>query len=377
MGGACSSKKKNAAKAEEPAKTPPATPTPPPAAPEPAAPEAPAAAAAPPASAQSLAAPASSASLASAPPAPSRGPMGNANITCDGVATVLKNMGAAKEQMMFFESWAELIGKKALMISGNKAVLQVMTNMDALEFRIRAEASAMIQLAADFIAQCGVPPGQLEEMQMAQKEVNAQEVTLWCKCKHITGSAASIDAGYVLNGPLDWMLSDVLMPSTDDHDALRDYAVQEHVKPVNFGSSFFPSEPEKRLSFEMADENTRKSIISAFFFFKSLGFAKPEDIVVKLLSKSQPVGFMINVSMGPRGLTGLRVTLNQPVRMIAKDLADAVLFRYDENAVSQLVDAMGGAPIDVVGYAAESSGYVVTVGFSSGGMGAGSYQFVD
>lgn len=295
-----------------------------------------------------------------------RTPATRAEISCTQVATLLKRMRCTQEQMMFFETWSELIGNKALALPGVKATVSMLTDLNQLELQITALAAPMLALARDFVGQVGVPPVQLTEMELASKELGPNQVTLWCKLKHIQSSAPAIDAGYALIAPMNWMVLDMLMPPAEDQDSLRDYAVQEHVMPSDFGCSFFPSEPERRLIFEMGnDESTRKSMLSAFFFFKSLGFAKPEDTVVKLLSSSQPASFNIRVTMGPKGLTGLEVTLMQPAKNIGRSLAEAVSFKYDEAGLGQVMETMGAAA-DMVGYGAEAVGYVVTVGFSSG-----------
>jgi len=291
---------------------------------------------------------------------------------CDPVLKMLERMGATEEQMSFFQAWAEIVGNKALALPDSTNTVSVTTDIHLLEFRITASpADAMLNLGRDFVQQCGVSGVQLEEMDMAQAELKADKVTLWAKLKHMgpssTGHAPAIDAGYELNKSMDWVVADMLMPSVDDQDALRDYAVQENVRPGNFGCSFFPTDPEKRLTFEMGTgdlySNTKKSLLSAFFFFKSLGFAKPDDNVVRLLSSSQPQKFVISVSMGPRGLTRLAVTLSQPAKMIARGLAEAVSFKFDEAGVDALLEIVG-APIDSVDYAADAEGYLVAVSFS-------------
>lgn len=282
---------------------------------------------------------------------------------------MLEHMGCTEEQMSFYATWVEVVGNTALAIPGATASVMVVSDMSALEFRITAATQQMALLAREFVAQCGVPDGQLKEMTMAQAEVGADTTTLWCKLKHIRTNTPAIDAGYTLNAPVHWTIADMLMPGVDDQDALRDYAVQEHTQPTNFGSSFFPTEPERRLTFEMNSseelgQNPKKSLLSAFFFFKSLGFAKPEDNVVRLLSSSTPAKFVINVTMGPRGLTRLAVTLSQPTKMIARSLAEALYFPYDDAGVAKMRDIVG-ADVDSVDYAADSGGYAVALGVAT------------
>eukprot|EP00747_Dinoflagellata_sp_TGD_P206961 gnl/TRDRNA2_/TRDRNA2_80580_c1_seq1.p1 gnl/TRDRNA2_/TRDRNA2_80580_c1~~gnl/TRDRNA2_/TRDRNA2_80580_c1_seq1.p1 ORF type:complete len:117 (+),score=15.15 gnl/TRDRNA2_/TRDRNA2_80580_c1_seq1:115-465(+) len=114
----------------------------------------------------------------------------------------------------------------------------------------------------------------------------------------------------------------------------------------------------------MADGTPKKSLLSAFFFFKSLGFAKPEDSVVRLLSACVSERFLIQIVMGPKGLTRLSVILVEPSNPISKELAASLKFDYKSDGIEKVKAIMGTDP-DVIDYAANAKGYAVGIGFTA------------
>ena len=56
---------------------------------------------------------------------------------------------------------------------------------------------------------------------------------------------------YTILGILRWVEVDMLMPPCEDNEVLRDYAQEHGWTACNFGCSFFPTEPEHRITFQV------------------------------------------------------------------------------------------------------------------------------
>jgi hypothetical protein len=86
-----------------------------------------------------------------------------------------------------------------------------------------------------------------------------ERVALWCRIKRIGKSQPAIDAGYTILGILRWVEVDMLMPPCEDNEVIRDYAQEHGWVASNFGCSFFPTEPEHRITFQVSETNHQKS----------------------------------------------------------------------------------------------------------------------
>ena len=56
---------------------------------------------------------------------------------------------------------------------------------------------------------------------------------------------------YTILGILRWVEVDMLMPPCEDLEVLRDWAQEHGWTACNFGCSFFPTEPEHRITFQV------------------------------------------------------------------------------------------------------------------------------
>merc|ERR1719198_1706069 len=135
-----------------------------------------------------------------------------------------------------------------------------------------------------------------------------------------------------------------MMPSHEDQDALRDYALTEKHVPVLYGSSILPLAPEKQIGFELhetASANTRQILLSAFFFFKALGLMKPEDRIVRVLNSCKSEHLVVCAGLGPDGLVRLSLSLVDPKNtQVAKELSEELGFGYREKEVCEICEMM-------------------------------------
>lgn len=285
-----------------------------------------------------------------------------AQITPDVVVKVLKHSGSNYNpsvlQMQFFESWAETV-----IANGDRMELLVATDFSFMEVRATGASSTMISKICRFVKDSKIPEKGTQEMEAAQKEINASNVTAWCT---IGLDQPKIDAGYILQAPVAWDVLDFLLPNLLERDALREHAARDNQSCVGFGSSIFPDEPEKRLCFDLTGatgKDSRKCLPSAFYFFKTLGFAKPKDSVVQNFSKCNARGLIVNVSLGPKGLVRLSMTATQPQEDFGAQLANGLGFQFNADVmdkVSQLVKA-GPSAIE---YVANAKGYAAVASWS-------------
>merc|ERR1712113_998045 len=74
--------------------------------------------------------------------------------------------------------------------------------------------------------------------------------------------------------------------------------------------------------------------------FRSLGFVKPEDWAVRILSSSQPSRCGVSMSMGPKGLTRLGMQLSELHNNIAQDLATNLGSLYRTQAIERISDIL-------------------------------------
>jgi len=270
------------------------------------------------------------------------------------------------EQMRFFSVWSETVldpASSSAQLGGR--LLLVSTDMSVLEVNVTGEAPFMMRLAREFIEACAVPNMKmLETLERAQVELQVPEVTLWCRLKCMGGPAPGVDAGCIFNRELEWQVADVLMPCIDAQDALREHAVEEEYKPCRYGSSVLPTEPERSLGFEMVGEAPKRRLLSGLLFFKALGFERPKDEVVRVLSLCQPLRCGVSAALGPRGLTRVSLRMHKPASPVAEELSSCLGFAYASGELRRVAASLG-LEANVVEYAIEARGYTVTVGFSA------------
>lgn len=301
------------------------------------------------------------------------------------VGRILEIMGANNDQKSFFQVWAKHVLDPALpnAVSNKESAGQqlfVSTDMRFLEVRVTSDSTTMRELIGNFVSKIkDLPTKSLNELNMVLDTLQDSKLmqdgtrllTAWCKIKHCRADAPppSVDCGYIINhSSLPWAQVDVLMPSHDDQDALRDYALAEKHVPSLYGSSILPIAPEKQIGFELhetAAANSRQILLTAFFFFKALGLMKPEDRIVRILNTCQSEQLVVCACIGPEGLVRLALTLIDPLtrnKEVAKELAEELAFLYREKDIAQIYQMMNGEP-DVIDYVGETKGYGIRLGF--------------
>lgn len=291
------------------------------------------------------------------------------------VKRILDMMGASNEQVAFFSVWATHVHDPAIRVAEvNGQQLYVSTDMRFLEVRVTAESSMMKGFLKNFIDRVReLPKKSYTELEMVldalqENIVGPKLLTVWCKFKHCRSDAPppSVDCGYILNQDLQWAVIDVMMPSHEDEDALREYALGEKHTPILYGSSILPIAPEKTLGFnlqETASQNARQILLTAFFFFKALGLMKPEDRIVRLLNSCQCERLVVCAGLGPEGLVRLSLSLIDPKNhSVAKDLAEELACQYRDKDIGEVQSLIGGEA-DIVDYVGETRGYGIRLGF--------------
>lgn len=313
---------------------------------------------------------------------PEEGVSKRASLSMDSacIEQILAMMGASREQLTFFDVWAKHVHNPALVnaVPNGKQIL-ISTDLRFLEVRVTAPSSHMRGLLRSFVDKVkDMPNGKMNELNMVLdtlqtcKDVNAHDftplLTVWCKIKHCRSDAPppSVDCGYLINQDLQWAVIDCMMPSHEDQDALREYALSEKHEPLMYGSSILPVEPEKMLGFELhetAAQNSRQILLTAFFFFKTLGLMKPEDSIVRILNTCQCGKLVVTVSIGPEGLVRLALSMIDPKRMeVGKELADELAFQYREKDLKEIYALLQGEP-DNIDYVGETKGYGIRLSF--------------
>mmetsp|Transcript_19338 Transcript_19338/g.41108 ORF Transcript_19338/g.41108 Transcript_19338/m.41108 type:complete len:357 (-) Transcript_19338:92-1162(-) len=291
-------------------------------------------------------------------------------ITADAARSVVEACKASPEQAQFFETWLNFIFEQAMpKVEPGGRMLLVSTDMQYLELRISGNARLMLRLASRFVEACGVPDTRLvSRLQEMVSELQVPAVGLWCRLKRMGSTSPAVDAGFLLESELDWMVADLLMPPAEDQEILRDYAVREQHKPCAYGSSLLPVEPESMLVLDMGGgapgRPPERALLSGLLVFKCLGFSRPEDAVVRTLSSSRPVGCSVAAALGPKGLTRLSLRLAEPQgkEWVPQDLANCMELRYESDTIEAVRKAVGGEAT-ILDYAADARGYLVVLGW--------------
>merc|ERR1712232_1358097 len=107
----------------------------------------------------------------------------------------------------------------------------------------------------------------------------------------------------------------------------------------------------------MPNGASKKALLGAFFFFKSLGFVKPKDNVVRcMLADVQASCFGVAACFGPCGLTRLSLLLVNSSRAVAERLAGILNVAYDGTSIELVAEAMNTEP-SIVEYSIGAKGY--------------------
>mmetsp|Transcript_51130 Transcript_51130/g.94641 ORF Transcript_51130/g.94641 Transcript_51130/m.94641 type:complete len:437 (+) Transcript_51130:82-1392(+) len=307
---------------------------------------------------------ASSLASKATPTAPPGG--GGRRNVAETVRSLLVEAGASPELQMFWTEWDTRVVQQAL---GQCRQLTILLSSDtkSVEVQMTGVSGHYMSLIRQFVTDTGVPVHPMQEIDMFESELEPQVVTLWCRFRHLSGTDrhSSIDAGVTLHTEaMPWQTADLLMHDIGEEDTLREFAMEELdtlLEPSMYSASIFPVEPEKGLHFDLAEDS--RTIASSFMVFKVMGFSKPNDATVKLLSTCLAQKKTFAVYMGPSGLTRIVLRLADMSKMMAYDLTESVHGRYHEDLIDQVGIWLGMEQPNVIEFIADSRGYSIGVGF--------------
>eukprot|EP00397_Hematodinium_sp_SG-2012_P038666 GEMP01042097.1.p1 GENE.GEMP01042097.1~~GEMP01042097.1.p1 ORF type:complete len:386 (+),score=88.61 GEMP01042097.1:207-1364(+) len=283
---------------------------------------------------------------------------------------LLVSMMPTDEQLAFFDSWVECLGGQEQHFSTR---LSFHTDGSNLEYGVRGSCDKLVGMIKKFLIQCEIPLDPFESMTRNIQELQCVDMTFWCKIKHLQPRTAcrndeftpGIDAGYVLHCAVPWGTADIIMPQVDDQDNIRDHMHKEGRSPCGIGASLVPVEPESRIVFHLEGTGTsKKGLMAMFVFFRSMGFPKPEEEVVRLLSSTAPSGYLIVVHIGPEGLTCLTATLESPKRLVYEEICTEINFTCCAKYVVHAQSICGGE-FTGLEYSSSARGYTVGLVFEA------------
>mmetsp|Transcript_30389 Transcript_30389/g.69960 ORF Transcript_30389/g.69960 Transcript_30389/m.69960 type:complete len:439 (+) Transcript_30389:95-1411(+) len=290
---------------------------------------------------------------------------GRRNIA-EGIRSLLVEAGTSQELLTFWTEWDVRVVQKALGSCRQLAVL-LSSDTKSVEVQMTGGAGHYMSLIRQFVNDTGIPSQPLEEIEMFEGELEPGLVTLWCRFRHLGGTERqpSIDAGVtLLTEKMPWQVADLLMHDIGEQDTLREFAMEELdslLEPSWYSASIFPLEPEKGLHFDLAED--ARTIASSFMVFKVMGFNKPHDATVKLLSTCLAQKKSFAVFMGPSGLTRIVLRLEDMSKFTAYELTESVHGRYHEALIEQVGTWFGMEQPNVIDFVADSRGYSIGVGF--------------
>jgi len=290
--------------------------------------------------------------------------MGRRNVP-EAMRSLLVEAGASPEVLQFWTEWDTRLLRQAASSCRQMTVL-LSSDTKFIEIQVTGLTSPYLSYLRQFIYDTGSPEQCLKEVSRIQEEVEAQLATLWCRFRHMGGTERkpSVDAGITLHTEaMRWQTADLLMPDIGDEDTLREFAMEDQdtiLEPTGFSCSIFPVEPERGLLFDMPEDT--RSILPSFLVFKAMGFAKPQDAAVKILSTCLPRRKAFAAYMGPGGLTRIVLRLADLSKFLAYELAEALHSRYHSELIDQTSIWLGIEP-NVIEYIADSRGYSAGVGF--------------
>lgn len=271
---------------------------------------------------------------------------------------------ASREMMLFLETWMDLVFEQAWPVSPpGGCELLVATDLRTVEIRVAARSTLMFRLANRFVEACQCPDDKLfAKLLKLNEEIKAPEIVLWCRLKRIGLPQQSVDAGFYLHQHIQWILADIIVPQSPEQEIVQRYFLGERVEPAGYGCSLLPNEPESLLDFDIDEGAFKPSLFTCLLLLKQLGFSRPEDYVITLLSNAHAMSCGLLAGFGQKGLTRLSVILRQLHNQIAKELTETTGQEYLDIELTRLETIVGHAP-DLLMYSAESSGYIVFIGY--------------
>ncbi|CAE7631037.1 D27 [Symbiodinium microadriaticum] len=273
---------------------------------------------------------------------------------------LLEAQKASVEQKQFFETWLKIVFDEACPVSSEGAAqLRVPTDIESFELSIKAPKELMLRLANRFLEACKVPDlrmlQQFAQLQWEKEDVS--EVSLWCRLKRFGSSCPGVDAGFHLDHSLEWLVTDIVVPKSEDQANLRNNAMSHRLVPFAYGASLLPIEPESSLTFDMETGSMKSSILSALFMFGAMGFAKPEDLGLTAITHVDAMKCYLLAALGPKGLTRMALRFEKPQASCVSDLTSACNIPMLTNVINDLEIELDKTP-GFVEYAAEMSGCV-------------------
>lgn len=268
------------------------------------------------------------------------------------------------EQRAFLQSWLDIVFKPVYSPDSGGSSIVVSTDMANFELSVSLDSEQAKDVAQQFMETCGAQQAMLQHMQMVTTQLHCEKTVMWCRLKRMGTRTPSLDVGFEVRSPVSWIVADLLLPPCSDLDLVRDHSWQESLLPSGYGCSLIPKEPERYLLFdvEQAVNSNRNSLYSCLFFFKALGFVKPDDKTMKALTNLLVPQMAVRCSMGPRGLIRMAMVFVDPLHPDAKSLAAAVDFPFADGlyGIPKKLDSLPST----VHFAAEDRGFTVAIGFA-------------
>jgi hypothetical protein len=284
-------------------------------------------------------------------------------------------LNASDEQRQFYQHWHKVVVDAVAKLE-HVNELRVTSDGSCLEHQLTADVETMLGIA-EKLARGRAEGGGLELTEgpavhlrsiVENMQRSPERVGLWCRIKRIGKSQPAIDAGYTILGILRWVEVDMLMPPCEDNEVLRDYAQEHGWTACNFGCSFFPTEPEHRITFQVNETNHQKSkeLVNSFFFFKALGFVITPQPVVQAISSCEPLDFTVQACLGPKGLTRLAIQIFYPKReSVFTEICYGARIPYEKSKQEMVSANLGGVEPHNVEYAADAQGYICNIGWTT------------
>lgn len=314
----------------------------------------------------------------------------------------LQECPAAPVQKDMLEAWMHFVFEPAAR-DGALRGLSLLVSADFVRLEVTASISCKLaaHYARDLLAACGVPGGGREEVEHLEStvaEMLGDEVRLWCALSRMGSGSPSADIGFSASGRIPWSLADVLMPPSDDLEAVRSHCQPSQkqvsvsdgmgtdiVSPCTYGCSLLPMDGGTKrrpfLGFESVSEQASSSIVFGLSFLKALGFAKPQDQIIKSLSRTKSHRCRVHTVMSEEGLSQVAMRLytvpKETVEAIAKSFgvackaealarvwgATAAAAAADGGARSAAATTNSGSPALLVEVSADAEGYSVAASF--------------
>ena len=301
---------------------------------------------------------------------------GKTRLEREAIESILLGLNASEMQRQFYQDWHKIVGD-AVVRHEHINELRFTSDGSCLEQQLTADVETMMEVAEKLARGRAVEGGswELTEGPAAHlaKLVDSltrrpERVGMWCRLKRIGKSHPAIDAGYTVRGIVRWVEVDMLMPPCEDLEVLRDWAQEHGWTACNFGRSFFPTEPEHRITFQVNDTNKQKSkeLVNSFFFFKALGFVITPQPVVQAISSCEPLDFTVQACLGPKGLTRLAVKIFYPKKeSIYQMICGGARIPFEKSKSDMVSANLGGHEPHNVEFGADANGYICNIGWTT------------